>query len=661
MKAFVTPVLSRLRAVLKTYLFFTCLLASGKPLFLAFHWDQARAAGGPSQWLAVLWHGLPLDLSCAGYFTILPALFAAASAFRPLPIRILDAYAAAAACLTFWIMVPDADVYTYWGTHMDAPTILFYLQSPRDAAASFTWTMVLRDGALIAAGILLTLLAYRKLLRPAFLDGSTDSQTAPVSCQRRADLLRAPVILAASGLLFIPIRGGLTTATMNVGRVYFSQNPFLNHAAVDAVWNFLDSFQWKRDFAEQYRFMDSAQASALFGGLKNPGESRGSGQGGEKLLKTGRPDILLVILESFSGNYVAPLGGAQGDAMPRLAALFESSVAFTNIYASGTRTDSGVVAVLGGYPAQPKSRIMARPDKSLAIPGIGKALKAAGYDLAFYYGGDEDFANMRSYLVGNGFERITGEKDFGREEVRTKWGVYDHVLFRRLLEELDRDAALPAAERRPFFKVALTLTSHEPFTIPTEPRFPGTSTAELFKSALAYSDGALGDFIDAAKTRPWWDSTLIILVADHSTPYPDFRIHDPKRYRIPLLWTGGAIERPRTVETIGSQTDIAATLLSELGLTHREFTFSHDLMDPAAPHYAFYTFSDGFGFVDGTGASAYDCGADRPVHASPPDDVPGSDRRILLGKACLQTLFDDLASLKSRTAGAVPSSQAPSR
>ena len=132
--------------------------------------------------------------------------------------------------------------------------------------------------------------------------------------------------------------------------------------------------------------MPGDEAAGLFAQLKNPGE-RGAREEEERLLKTRRPDILLIILESFSGNYVAPLGGAEGDAMPRLAALFADSVAFTNIYASGTRTDSGVVAVLGGYPAQPKSRIMARPDKSLAIPGIGKALKAAGYNHYYCYFG----------------------------------------------------------------------------------------------------------------------------------------------------------------------------------------------------------------------------------------------------------------------------------
>lgn len=616
---------SRLASLIKTYLFFIALFACEKPLFLLFHADIAGEASA-MEWLSVLWHGLPLDLSCAGYFTIFPALYYALTALRKVPSRVLDVYFMAALALLFWIIVPDVDLYGYWGAHMDAPSILFYLRNPGDVAASFTFAMVARDLALITLGFATFYGLYRKTIRPK-------AGMFPVT---RA--WTAPAILAIAGLLFIPIRGGLSTATMNVGRVYFSQNAFLNHAAINPVWNFFDSLQWNRDFDQQYRFMADEDASTLFGALTS---ERGKIHQ-NTLLKSKRPNILLIILESFSGNFIEPLGGLPG-VTPRLNSLFESSIAFTNVFASGTRTDSGIVATLGGYPAQPKSRIMARPDKSLQLPSLPKKLKEAGYDLKFYYGGDEDFANMRSYLVGNGFERIVGERDFPGEEVRTKWGVYDHVLFAAIEEDLKALDAAPGGGK-PFFKVALTLTSHEPFTIPETPRFPGDDLLERYKSSLHYSDGALGDFLDFARAQSFWDDTLIILIADHGTPYPGFKIHDPRRYRIPMLWTGGAIEAPREIAKIGSQTDLCATLLGQLGMAHDEFLFSKDLAAPEIREYAFYTFSNGFGFVTPDQSVSFDCSAEKTLLEQ------GAGQGLRLGQAYLQTLFDDLEGRRATAA-----------
>ena len=610
------PHMSRLASLLKTYVFFVLLFACEKPFFLAFHRDLAHEVEA-QDWLAVLWHGLALDLSCAGYFTIFPALYLAIDAILKIKSRVLDVYVAVALALIFWIMVPDVDLYGYWGAHMDAPSILFYLRQPGDVAASFTFSMVARDLSLIILGIAAFYAIYFFWIRPK---PENTASKRPI---------QAAVILAMAGFLFIPIRGGLSTATMNVGRVYFSQNTFLNHAAINPVWNFLDSLQWNRDFDKQYRFMEAQKAEKIFAELTDDRFRAHD----NALLRTKRPNILLILLESFSGNFIAPLGG-ETDVTPRLNALFKESIAFTNLHASGTRTDSGIVATLGGYPAQPKSRVMARPDKSLQLPSLPKKLKAAGYDLKFYYGGDEDFANMRSYLVGNGFESIVGEGDFSRDEVRTKWGVYDHVLFGALEKDL-RELA-NAKNQKPFFKVALTLTSHEPFTIPTAPRFTGDSLLDRYKSSLHYSDNALGDFLDFVRSQPLWDDTLIILIADHGTRYPEFKIHDPRRYRIPMIWTGGAIQSPKIIDRIGSQTDLCATLLQQLDLPHEEFVFSKDLAAPDGEAYAFYTFSNGFGFIAPGQKAAYDCGAQKILFND------GEGEGLLRGQAYLQTLFDDL-------------------
>ncbi len=132
---------------------------------------------------------------------------------------------------------------------------------------------------------------------------------------------------------------------------------------------------------------------------------------------------------------------------------------FDNFYASGDRTDKGVIAVLSGYPAQPTSSIIKFPSKTQNLPKLNNYLKKLGYKTSFIYGGDVDFANFRSYLTTSGFDHLTTMDDFPDDINTSKWGIHDHFMFNQSLQELDTTQA-------PFAKVILTLSSHEPFDVP---------------------------------------------------------------------------------------------------------------------------------------------------------------------------------------------------
>jgi phosphoglycerol transferase MdoB-like AlkP superfamily enzyme len=333
-------------------------------------------------------------------------------------------------------------------------------------------------------------------------------------------------------------------------------------------------------------------------------------------------------LESFGAVIAEPLDGKKGVA-PNLTEFCEEGILFDHFYSNSFRTDRGLVSVLSGYPAQAAASIMKYPQKTQTLPAIPKTLGRNGYSRELFYGGDIDFTNMRSYFFGCcEMEQITSDVDFPLKDRMTKWGAPDHVVIDAFAERL-QNPHLP----QPFFKMALTLSSHEPFEVPFH-KFD-----DPFLNSIAYTDSCLGDFVEKFKKTPYWNNTLIILVPDHGPGYPrNIEIFNPKRYRIPMIWLGGAVKQPAVIHPVGSQMDLAATLLSQLNMKHDDFIFSKNMLNPASPHFAFYNFVNGFGWVDSTGNVVYDHDAGKVTVCNSPD----ADSLIVKGKAYSQYLYRDL-------------------
>ena len=275
---------------------------------------------------------------------------------------------------------------------------------------------------------------------------------------------------------------------------------------------------------------------------------------------------------------------------------------------------------------------MKYPAKSQTLPSIAKSLVAEGYRTDMLYGGDINFTNMQSYFFSSGYQQITADRDFPLTSRLSKWGANDDVTFAHLYETLRQRTA----SEQPWFTTFLTLSSHEPFEVPFH------RWEHPYLNSVAFTDSCLGHFIDRLKQTEVWKDLLIVLVSDHGFLYPeDLKMYEPRRQHIPMLWLGGAVKAPKRVDRLLTQTDLAATLLAQMELPHTDFPFSHDLFGTVTAPYAFYTFSNGFGFIDSTGVSAFDNAAGLPLLREP---ERGSDERLKKGKALLQTLYDDLGS-----------------
>ncbi len=596
--------------------FFTVLLIFilQKPLFMLYNGSIEKGFGF-ADYMQVMIHGASLDAATAGYLTAFPFLLVLISIwFRKFPLKkILYGYYILAAALISIIFVVDMALYTFWGFKLDA-SVFLYIDSPKEALASVSVGFILLR---VLAILLLIALNCWVLLKitPSVLNAT------------RKRIAGTAGMLLLGGVLFIIIRGGVTESTSNIGQVYFSNEPFLNHSAVNPDFSLLSSMGKSQDFASEFNFFDEEKRAALFDGLYPTTD----GDSIIQVLNTKRPNILIILMEGFGGAFVEPLGGLP-DVTPHFNRLSKEGIFFTNCYANSFRTDRGTVCTFSGYLGLPTASVMKIPAKSRTLPAIAEGLSKAGYKTDFLYGGDINFTNMKSYLLSTGYQRLTANTDFSlAEQTSNAWGVNDDITFEYLYNQLRN-----RKEEGPWHTAFLTLSSHEPFEVPYH------RLEDKIPNAFAYTDECLGKFIDRLKQTPAWKDLLVICLPDHGFYYPREGSNAmPRFYHIPLLWLGGAVKQPMQVDKIMNQTDLAATLLGQLGLEHTAFTFSRNVLGSDYKYpFAFYSFNNGFSFRDSTGVTVFDNNSGSILFNEPEAD----ESRLDKGKAILQTVYDDLGN-----------------
>lgn len=589
------------------YLVFLVVFFVAKLLFMLLYFNTYGEYDF-FQWLGVYWHGLPLDASVAGYLSVFPGLLLCCEGWIPPRAAncLWRGYFALVGILLASIMTADAMLYGYWGFRLDS-TPLFYLKNPSLALASASWWQLLAGAACIAV---LSIGLYEIFVHVAVTASRPD---------KRYRIASSVLLFIMTAMLIIPIRGGFSVSVMNIGKVYYSTDMALNHAAVNPCFSFMESLSHDNDFSEKYRFMSQERAASLFAQMTDDGKTPSI----MSLLNTRRPNIILVVLESFMTECL------DNGAAPHLDSIARQGVNFTNFYANSFRTDRGLVSILSGYPSQPTLSIMKYPRKTESLPSIPKTLSKYGYSLRYYYGGDADFTNMRSYLRSCRVNEIVSEDDFP-DTPKFKWGVHDEYLFRRLERDLSQEDF-----SQPFFYIVQTSSSHEPFEVPAERVFD-----DPYLNSVAYTDACIGEFADWLRKSRLWDNTIVVFVADHAMRWPQSRTnYDVERYRIPFIITGGALNRSVEIDIIGSQIDIAATLLAQMQIDYSEFVFSKNILNFSAPHFAYFSAPDLFGFIVRRAGIVWDCALQEPARSY--GDTTGL---VDYGKALLQTLYEDIDS-----------------
>lgn len=586
--------------------------------FIAYHYDKLPDGHLFNTFLA-LFAGYRLDISMACYFMVFSFVLWSLQQF--LHHRVLHVinytFNVLLIIVVALINVGNLRMFTEWGTLLNARAVS-YLQHPSEVLNfASTGTIVLGIAAWIAfslAGILL----YKSI-------AINFSFTVEKLWWRIAQVVLFPV------LIFTGIRGGWQLVPVNESAAYYSQYPVNNKIAINSTWYLAHSIAEANSNANPYVFMSSGQASARTKHLLSA-----SNETTVQLLNTKRPNIVLIVLESWTADIID-----EKNVTPQFNELEKEGLLFTQAYASGFRTDQGLAAIMSGFPAQPNNSIITTPSKAEKLSSIGNVLKKDGYSTSFYYGGDAEFANMKTYLLNCGFDRMIDKASFSKDKYNSKWGAHDGFVLSKQLNELH-------SEKQPFFSTLLTLSTHEPFEVPVKTPFDNGSDMPLkFRKAAYYADQCLGDYFRKAKQEKWYDNTLFVLVADHGHHLPkNHDLSEPSAHRITMMLCGGALKdeyKGKTIDKIVEQTALASTLLAQLGKKRKDFEWSRDVFDKDYKEYAYYSLEPVLGWVTPQQDIIYFY---NPAHTDVRGKTEGTlnDSLLLDSKAYLQTFYGQYLS-----------------
>jgi phosphoglycerol transferase MdoB-like AlkP superfamily enzyme len=601
--------------LLKFTIFWLLFFLLQRIIFFAYNYSSLGNIESTTLFLSS-WYGLKYDLAVIGYIIILPFLLVSIHGFRNIPRleKFFFIYSLLFIAAFSIIGTTDLALYGSWGTRINNKA-LNYLSSPGEVMASTLsvplFPLLSFLGLQCAAGILLV-----KRFLPEIQGFRLKAMHLIIFT-----LIFVPVLV-------ISLRGGIERKPITKAWGYFSKHSVANYAAINGPWNLVYTATHPVSSTNNpYSCCDPEEANSVVKALHGS-----SSHSSPKLFSSEKPNIVMIVLESWSADVIAELGGEPG-ITPNFSKLCSEGLLFTNFYASGNRTEQGLAALLSGFPAQPKTSILRDFGKFEKLPSLVAVLDSAGYFPAAYYGTNLTFANTGPYFSSMGFRKIYGENDIPYHE-KTLWGIHDEETLNFQLHDLKN-------LEQPFFVIAPTVSSHEPFDAPGPAAFPGNQIEQKYRNAVHYTDKCLGEYFEKARLEPWYPNTIFILVADHAHIYPKNRADDePARYHIPFLLYGPALKpeaRGKTIDVYSSQTDFANTLLGQFGMKSASMRWSRNLMNVRnEDSFAFYTFEDGFGWLSSEKRIVVDNPSGKLLRQENADSIT-----IRKGKMYLQVLFDE--------------------
>ncbi len=563
-------------------LFWLVAFAIGRAVFMIYN-ANLIAAENPGLWhsLGAFWHALHLDLATTCYLMFFPFLVLVVQTFySPGWLNWFHkGYTFLVLLLYSLIIAAENGVYFEWRTKLTYKALQI-LSHPSEI-----YNTAETDKFFILLAILLFQLIFSYWLYVRFF-------FKPLSGIRRNVVFSILFFILMPPLLIIGARGGIQEIPIMQSQAYYSSHQVLNLAATNSFFNLSASVR------ENYRYKGKnifiqyppEEAEKTVEELYQTEKDTTVG-----ILTTQRPNVVLLILESWSADLIEALGGDPG-ITPAFDSLQKEGVLFTRIYSSGTRSEQGMACLFGGFPAHPISSIAVQPDKYNYLPSLTRKMIENGYSTSFYFGGQLIYGNIKSYIYYNGFQRIKEIYDFDPSFPRAKLGIHDEFTLAEQIRDL-------SVEKTPFFSSLFTVSTHSPFDMPLAVKKDwgyGSIINDYLNSAY-YTDQCLGDYFRKARQQSWYDSTLFILIADHSHfSQKNWYYHSPEYHRIPLLFYGEVIKREyrgTTDDRIGSQVDLSSTLLSQLHIDDSAFVWSKDLFNPYAPEFAYVSFEEGIGWI----------------------------------------------------------------
>lgn len=382
---------------------------------------------------------------------------------------------------------------------------------------------------------------------------------------------RTKWIILYFAILFLSLYG------VNSKQHHFSTNMFINELAGNGLYELFAAYRNNElNYDKFYSRIDNDLAFTQFKQLIKTEEANFLSnnqlniareivnEGPEKKL-----NVVLISVESFDADFMA-LFGNQQKITPFLDSLSQHCLAFTNLYATGTRTVRGLEALSLCIPPTPGQSIVRRPDNENLFT-LGKVFNQKGYESKYIYGGYGYFDNMNYFFSNNGYNVVDRTAlDDSEIDYENIWGVADENLFTLAIREIDK-----SIKDKPVFAHIMTTSNHRPYTYP-EGRIDIPSKTSR-QGAVKYTDYAIGKFIKEVKYKPWFQNTVFVIVADHCASSAGKMKLPVNKYHIPMLIYAPGIIEPGIMDRLMSQIDIGPTLLGLLNFSYTSKFYGYDM------------------------------------------------------------------------------------
>ena len=619
-----------LKSTLTASTFFILYFTYCKILFLLRYINEASNSGWDP--FHAIWKGIELDISTLCMILYVPTLVMGIQLFfkKHFFLKTIRIYYQLILFILALVSAGEITLYKEWGVKLNYK-IFVHLSNPSEVVQSA------HPYHYITFFVALSL-----LMAPVYLLRKYLSSVSPISNIKLPELkgwkgipIKFVFFLLCIGLLVLGMRGGVQPIPINQSQCYFSKNNLLNEVAVNPAWNLVHSViansknvsnKNPYDFYSENEAINTFSSIHLNDTIQNDSSS--------SILKIDNPNIVFLILESWSSDIIKALGGMK-NITPEFNALIKDGFLFTNIHATGKTSDEGVPAIISGFHSLPITTIVSQPSKYESVPCISKELNNNGYNSSFFFGGQLIYGNLKGFLYFQEFDKIIEQKDIEANMPSGRLGIHDEYMLDFQLKELNKT-------EQPFFSTLFTLSSHPPYDMPIDKVNNFSSIENLYLNSINYTDKCLGNYFEKAKKMDWYKNTLFVLVADHSHKTPmQWSYCSPSSFKIPLLFYGEVLKdeyRGGQNSHIGSQVDIPATILGQLNIPSEKFIWSKNLLDKSSPEFAFYSWYDGYGWVRPNGHFAFENRFDRFMHKVT-DSTYSEELLIKEGRSYLQYTF----------------------
>lgn len=610
------------KSIFKIILYWLSIFFIGRLFFIAFNYSDLESETLFSI-IQTFYYGIRMDLSAIAYINTIPVLFLFILYLtkRTDWVKAVNWYLILTTFVYFIIITSELSIYTEWHTKLNVKAIS-YLKNINEVWSTASATQVLISFIFVP----LFTIAFLKIVHAVFVKAKNDLEPKFIRS--------SGVMILTIGIFFIFARGGVSGTSLSISSAFFSPSSrTLNYSAVNSYWHLIYNVYKHNKYSDKdkFKYMSAQKAEALIASVKPDlkGEQ-------EYIFKTKRPNVIVVLLESWSADLVDSLHVKHKLTPKWNDVLRNEGLYFDRCYSSGVHSEEGIISVFSGFPGLSSSYIMSSTEKVSQLPSIFQEFKKENYTSAFYFGGDLSYANISSYFYSNPFQTIVDEKTFPTKYPKGSLNYHDEFLYTEMLNATSE-------LKEPFFLGGFTGSTHSPYDIPTNTQKEYGRMSNYLNSAN-YADSCLWSFYNEAKKEAWYDNTIFIFVADHSHATPvQAKFGTKETFRIPFLIAGGALKedyKGEVFDKVVSQNCIPALVLGQMDIASDAFVYSSNpFMSDYFP-YANYAEKQCVGSVSQNSASVLYFDDNKVLN----ENVVNRDSLILPAKALLQKAYLDYLS-----------------